>query len=209
MNTSLTYVIVGVVAITVLLAIGYFLSRPRDQAYDWSQHREQVVAVGVIGLALTLINWLCSTVGWNWWNNVWTNHKSLFWITQLSIVFACIVFISLENSIAKLFSRGLLLLCTLGWFTVNDFSIGDLIPDPAQQTIVKKTLVKAGEVKGFYHSDIVELDDLPLIHYRVNNRGEFKVRKFGQDWKELLPADTNRLEFKADRDFIVKERVPR
>lgn len=200
----MNWIIVTAILCAGLFAIGYFLAKGRVDGISFGAHRERVVAISLIVVALGLINWLCSAIGWNWWRNTWDNHVTLFWLTQFAIVFACSVFLASENSFAKGFAKLLIAISILGWFTVNSFSVGDLIPDPTPKVVVTRVLILKGDVKEFRLDDIVTMDDLPTTLYRVNKQGQFKERKFGEPWN--LPRHTNTIEFQATQDLVVQVR---
>ncbi len=197
-------ILLTLVGIMVISAAAYFLARPREGSFDWEKHRDKVIALLLVIVALALINWLCYTIGWGWWKTVWTSHKTLFWLTQCALVVNVGIHLFSENGFAKGFAKLLIVISILGWFTVNSFSVSDLIPDPTPKVVVNKVLLLKGDVKEFRLDDIVTMDDLPTILYRVNRQGQFKERKFGEPWN--LPRHTNTIEFQAAQDIVVRVR---
>jgi hypothetical protein len=104
----------------VVSGLAFLLSQGSKKGLDWKSYRSQGMSVASIVLGLVFLNWLCSNIGWNWWARVWNGNASLFWVTQLAIVYSFCVFLFTKNSYATFFGWLILTVCVLGWFNVKD-----------------------------------------------------------------------------------------
>jgi len=124
MNTGIMIWLGGLIGITSLFWSVVWLVIPKGSTASsgstnefWKKHGNDIKALALIAVALGFINWLCFLIGWKWWLSNWEN-RSLFFVSQISIVFAFYTFMFAKKIGAHIFAALLLITIFIGWITV-------------------------------------------------------------------------------------------
>lgn len=154
----------------------------------------------IVVFILNVVLWQIENPQWlALWKFKGSEGHPFFYFLMLLFVISMLLMVNVKTSSIKLCGLAIFALATYGWTD----TVEKTVPGP-NRVVIEKVLIPSGQVREFYLDDIVEMDDLPSTFYRVNRKGGWKERKFGEPWN--LPRDANRIEFKAVQELLIKER---
>lgn len=197
----------------------YWLLRPpaagtstatEDSDGWWTTHKDTVYSLVYVSLAIVVVNVLCAQVGFKGWSNI-KEHQS-FWSLNISLLVTVFFTLVAKKPVVKWFAGLIALIILVGggriWFGSTSRSSELASIQQSIPMVEVRYPVKSGEVlnKILICGDIVSWTDTP-VYLRFNGVGDWKP------WEhpgQKVPADTNTIEIKADKeDIIVVVKEPR
>lgn len=184
--------------------------KPEDKLGKWwKDHKDKIQTLMLVALGLIAINMLCNKVEFVGWQRV-NAHKAFLWL-NVFLLFTVFLTLAGKNPVVKWVAGLIALIILVGggriWFGSTSRSSELASIQQSIPMVEVRYPVKSGEVsKILVCGDIVSWTDTP-VYLRFNGVGDWKP------WKhpgQKVPADTNTIEIKADKeDIIVVVKEPR
>ena len=181
----------------------------------WEKHGKEIAkSLALISISLGFFNWLCARTEYEWWWTFWY-RGSIFWITQIAIVFSIYAVMTAPKKIAKLFGIIVLVTAVGSWVYVVwksedspsieeafDQALAEISDHPTERVI----WVKAGGWKKIPVPKDKRIDVTlnPPVDFSLRVNDERKVHRAAPgtyiDTDRIFSANPTHFWFKPDGD---------